>query len=74
MVLHGQRSKIKAGGPQGSTVGPLFFLVYINDLREVFTTNAKLFADDMSLFLIVHDSRASSVSLHNDCNDLLKIS
>ena len=53
MVLHGQRSKIKAGVPQGSTVGPLFFLVYINDLREVFTTNAKLFADDMSLFLII---------------------
>ena len=50
------------------------FLVYINDLQEGFTTNAKLFADDTSLFLVVHDSRASSVSLHNDCNDLLKIS
>ena len=74
MVLHGQRSKIKAGVPQGSIVRPLFFLVYINDLQEGFTTNAKLFADDTSLFLVVHDSRASSVSLHNDCNDLLKIS
>ena len=74
VVLHGQRSKIKAGVPQGSIVRPLFFLVYINDLQEGFTTNAKLFADDTSLFLVVHDSRASSVSLHNNCNDLLKTS
>ena len=32
----------------------------MNDLSEGLTTSAKLFADDMSLFSVVHDSAASS--------------
>ena len=49
----------------------MLFLVYINDLLEDLTTSAKLFADDTSLFLVVHDSAASSAFLNDD---LLKIS
>ena len=74
VVLNGQCSnwsKIKAGAWQGSILGPLLFLVCINDLPEGLITNAKLFADDTSLFSVVHDSTLSSVSLNND---LLKIS
>ena len=69
MVLNGQCSnwsKIKAAFPQCLTLGPLFFLVEIYDLPEGLTTNAKLFADDTSLFSVVHDSTSSSVSLTND--------
>ena len=69
VVLNGQCPnwpKIKAGVLQGSILGPLLFLVYINDLPEGLTTNAQLFADDTSLFLVVHDSMLSSVSLNND--------
>ena len=74
MVLNGQFSTwshIKAGVPQGPILGVLLFSVYINDLPEGLTTSAKLFADDISLFLVVHDSAASSASLNDN---LLKIS
>ena len=59
-------SHIKVRVPQSSIQGALFFLVYINDLPDGLTTNAKLFTEETSLFLVVHDSVASSVSLNND--------
>ena len=37
--------------PQGSVLGPLFFLVYINDLVDNISSDAKLFADDTSFLL-----------------------
>ena len=40
----------EAGVPQGSVIGPLLYLVYINDLPENILSTIKLFADDYSLF------------------------
>ena len=53
VLLNGKNSEwadISAGVPQRSVLGPLLFLVYINDLVEHVRCGIKLFADDTSLF------------------------
>ena len=69
VVLNGKYpswTNIEAGVPQGSILEPLFFLIYINDLSDNLITNPKLFADDTSLFSIVHDPNATANDLNND--------
>ena len=45
---------------QGSALGPLFFLVYINDFAESLVSDVRLFADDTSLISIVYDEQVSA--------------
>ena len=68
-VLNGQYSKwsnISAGVPQGSILGPLLFLIYFNNLSNNLSSNSKLFADDTSLFSVVHDINQSGINLNDD--------
>ena len=54
------------GVSQGSVLGPLLFLIYINDLADGLSSNAKLFADDISLFSVVHNANTTAKELDND--------
>ena len=69
ITLNGTESSwkaISAGVPQGSVLGPLLFLVYINDLTENIKSQMRLFADDSSLFTPVFDVQATHEQLVKD--------
>ena len=73
VVLNGQhssRADIKGGISQGSILGPLLFLVYMNDLTENLHSNPKLFVDDTSLFSTVTDKALSHSHLNEDLSNL----
>ena len=71
MVLNGFQadySTIESGVPQGSVLGPLLFLIYINDLEKNIKSNVIFFADDTMLFSIVKDPVISANELNHDLN------
>ena len=56
--INGQYSDfelIESGVPQGSVLGPLLFLIYINDLEKGIKSNVKFYADDTMLYSIVQN-------------------
>ena len=63
VVLNGQLSDwtpILAGVLQGSILGPLHFLIYVNDLPDSLNSLIKLFADETSLFSTAYDPNHSA--------------
>ena len=62
---------VKSGIPQGSVLGPILFVIFINDLPEQITSNIKIFADDTKIFRSL--SKVNDLtSMQNDLNELAK--
>ena len=57
---------LQAGVLQGSVLGPLLFLVYINDLTDNISSDMQLFADDSSLFTHVEGINITQEKLITD--------
>ena len=69
VVIQGSESEwghIQAGVPQGSVLGPLLFLIYINDISSVVHSKISLFADDTCLHISSPDVNLNSESLNQD--------
>ena len=74
VVINGVASKtapVTSGIPQGSVLGPILFLIYVNDLPDFVSSKVKLFADDTKLYREIKNPQDKDV-LQNDLDNLMK--
>ena len=61
---------VKSGVPQGIVLGPLMFLLYINDIDENISSTVRLFTDDCVMYRMI-DSLEDSLCLQRDLSTIL---
>ena len=63
--------QVKSGVPQGCVIGPIFFVVYVNDMPDVVCSTLKLFADDAKLFRML-DAEDATLVIQEDLRKLIE--
>ena len=74
VVVDGERSSevpVKSGVPQGTVLGPLMFLLFVNDIGRNISSKLRLFADDTLLYREIKNKEDTS-KLQQDLNTLEK--
>ena len=68
VVLEGKESDlvpVTSGVPQGSVLGPILFLIYINDIPDQIVSQVCLFADDTAVYLTMEGGDSHRVLQHD---------
>jgi len=74
VVIKGHKSSyvnVSSGVPQGTVLGPLMFLLYINDITNNITSGIRLFADDCVLYRVIHSEQDNHL-LQQDLNRIIQ--
>ncbi len=67
MVVNGKSSwaDVLSGIPQGSVLGPILFVIYINDLSDHLKGHAEMFADDTKVYTHIKTSQDRNMLQHD---------
>ena len=68
--LKSSTKRIKQGVPQGSTLGPLFYIIYANDMPKCIRSNISLYADDTVIYHSSRDGTHLMLKLQEDMDRL----
>ena len=66
VVVHGSSSRtvdVTSGVPQGSVIGPVLFLIFINNIASGLSSKFALFADDLKLYLALPINKSNCIGI-----------